>query len=145
MSRDLILMHMWAKDHRDLEIYKRGFELANKVFLASRSFPKEETYSLTDQIRRSSRSVCANICEAWGKRRYEAVFVNKLTDSCAELLETQTWLDFALACGYLDTKTIRDLDKAYIALGQSIMAVVDHAEEWCKPATTKSGQSRRRV
>lgn len=133
---------MWVKDHRDLEVYKRGFDLAGKVFLFSQSFPKEETYSLTDQVRRSSRSICANLAEAWGKRRYQAVFVNKLTDCYAELLETITWLDFAVACRYLKASEAALLTKEYVALGQSLMAIIDHAPQWCKaaPAPNKPGK-----
>ena len=123
---------MWVKDHRDLDVYKRGFELAGRVFVLTQKFPKEETYSLTDQVRRSSRSVCANLAEAWGKRRYKAVFINKLTDSYAELLETQTWLDFSVSCGYVTREVVAELDKEYIGLRQSLLAIIDHAPEWCK-------------
>ena len=122
---------MWVKSHRDLDVYKRGFELAGRIFTLSKGFPKEETYSLTDQIRRSSRSICANIAEAWGKRRYEAMFVSKL-DAYAELLETQTWLDFAIACSYCKPKDIEVLDQEYLRLAQSLTAIIEHAPEWCK-------------
>ena len=81
---------------RDLEVYKLAFESAMEIFEVSKSFPKEEIYSLTDQIRRSSRSVCVNLAEGWRKRRYKAVFVNKSTDAEQEAAETQTWLEFAL-------------------------------------------------
>src|SRR4051812_29161513 len=87
--------------HQDLDVYKKAFEAAMQVFELSKKFPKEEVYSLTDQIRRSSRSVCANLAEAWRKRRYEAAFVSKLNDSEAEAAETQTWLEFAVRCEYL--------------------------------------------
>src|SRR5437870_5485969 len=87
--------------HQDIEVYKKAFEAAMQVFHLSKSFPKEETYSLTDQIRRSSRSVCANLAEAWRKRRYEAAFVSKLNDGEAEAAETQTWIEFAVRCKYL--------------------------------------------
>jgi len=86
---------------RDLEVYKLAFESAMEIFEISKSFPKEEIYSLTDQIRRSSRSVCVNLAEGWRKRRYKAVFVNKLTDAEQEAAETQTWLEFALKCKYM--------------------------------------------
>ena len=79
--------------HQNLDVYKRSFQAAMQIFEVSKQFPKEETYSLTDQIRRSSRSVCANLAEAWRKRRYEAAFVNKLNDSEGESAETQTWLE----------------------------------------------------
>jgi four helix bundle protein len=88
--------------HRDLAVYGKAFDSAMRIFELSKSFPKEETYSLTDQIRRSSRSVCANLAEAWRKRRYQAAFISKLSDSEGETAETQVWLEFAVKCGYLD-------------------------------------------
>ena len=92
---------MQIKSAKDLIVYKRAYELAMQIFYESRSFPKEEQYSLTDQIRRSSRSVCSNLREAWAKRRYEAHFVSKLTDADGENAETETWVDFACDCGYM--------------------------------------------
>ena len=91
---------------RELEVYKLAFEAAMEIFELSKKFPKEEIYSLTDQIRRSSRSVCSNLAEGWRKRKYEAVFINKLTDAESEAAETQTWLEFALACKYIDEDTL---------------------------------------
>ena len=90
---------MQIKSPKDLTVYKKAYELAMEVFKASKSFPAEEKYSLIDQIRRSSRSVCANLREAWAKRRYEAHFVRKLTDADGENGETETWLDFDHDCG----------------------------------------------
>lgn len=95
--------------HTDLEVYQLAFDTAMRVFELSRAFPAKERYSLTDQIRRSSRSVCANLAEAWRKRRYEAAFVSKLSDSECEAAETQVWLQFATKCGYLDSATAREL------------------------------------
>jgi four helix bundle protein len=95
-------------DYKDLIAYKKGFSLAMEIFKVSKSFPKEETYSLTDQIRRSSRSVCANIAEAYRKRRYVKHFISKLTDSDGENSETSTWLDFALECEYITKETHLD-------------------------------------
>ena len=92
---------MQIKSAKDLTVYKRAYELAMEIFHASKHFAAEERYSLTDQLRRSSRSVCSNLREAWAKRRYEAHFVSKLTDSDGENGETETWLDFAYDCGYL--------------------------------------------
>jgi four helix bundle protein len=92
---------MLIKSAKDLIVYQRAYELAMQVFLLSRGWPTEERYSLTDQIRRSSRSVCANLKESWAKRRYEAHFLSKLTDADGENGETGTWLDFARDCGYL--------------------------------------------
>jgi four helix bundle protein len=92
---------MQINSAKDLTVYKTAYQLAMEIFAISKSFPAEEKYSLTDQIRRSSRSVCANLREAWAKRRYEAHFVSKLTDADGENGETETWLDFACDCQYL--------------------------------------------
>src|SRR3954464_1127238 len=100
---------MRVQKHTELEVYKKAFDAAMEIFQASKSFPKEETYSLTDQIRRSSRSVCANLAEAWRKRRYEAAFIAKLSDSESEAAETQVWIEFAVKCGYLDRTFAKSL------------------------------------
>jgi four helix bundle protein len=89
------------ENHTDLQVYQKAFEAAMLIFELSKSFPKEETYSLTDQIRRSSRSICANLAEGRRKRRYEAMFVSKLADAEGEAAETQVWLEFAVKCKYL--------------------------------------------
>jgi len=101
------------KTHKELDVYKLAFESAMDIFDISKSFPKEETYSLTDQIRRSSRSVAANLAESFRKRRYPKHFVSKLSNCEAEAAETQVWLDFALACGYLSEKNHNELHKKY--------------------------------
>jgi four helix bundle protein len=106
-------MAQTIKTHCDLDVYQMAFEAAMRIFELTKSFPKEETYSLTDQIRRSSRSVCSNIAEAWRKRRYEAAFVSKLNDAEAEAAETQVWLEFSVECGYLDAAIGRELYTAY--------------------------------
>lgn len=90
-----------VKLHRDLEVYQLAFAVAMEIFELSKKFPVEERYSLTDQIRRSSRSVCANLAEAWRKRRYQAAFVAKLSDCESEAAETQVWIEFAVKCNYL--------------------------------------------
>jgi four helix bundle protein len=87
--------------HRDLEVYQMAFRVAMEIFELSKAFPEEETYSPTDQMRRSSRLVCANLAEAWRKRRYEKAFISKLSDSEGEAAETQVWLEFAVGCGYI--------------------------------------------
>ena len=92
---------MQIKSAKDLTVYQKAYALAMEIFEASKGFPAEEKYSLIDQMRRSSRSVCTNIREAWAKRRYEAHFVSKLTDADGENGETETWLDFACDCEYL--------------------------------------------
>ena len=98
---------------RELEAYKMAFEAAMRIFLLTRTFPAEERFSLTDQIRRASRSVCINLSEGWRKRRYKAVFGNKLSDAMQEASETQTWLEFSLACGYVDQPIFDELFQAY--------------------------------
>jgi four helix bundle protein len=92
-------------DFKDLLAYKKAFDLSMKIFEISKGFPKEETYALTDQIRRSSRSVCANISESYRKRRYPKHFISKLTDADGENSETSTWLVFAMACEYISSET----------------------------------------
>ena len=93
---------------RDLIVYKKAFQLSMEIFEMTKSFPKEEKYSLIDQIRRSSRSVCSCLAEGYRKRRYVAHFVSKTTDSDMENSETQVWLDFSLACQYINEKTYKD-------------------------------------
>ncbi|MBL8045109.1 MAG: four helix bundle protein [Anaerolineales bacterium] len=118
------------KTHRDLDVYKMAFDASMQIFRLSKKFPTEERYSLTDQIRRSSRSVAANLAEAWRKRRYENSFLNKLTDSEAEAAETQTWLEFAVECEYLERKSARELYRAYNQIIGKIVTMVNHPEPW---------------
>src|SRR3954466_5533466 len=99
--------------HQDLEVYKKAFAAAMRIYELSKSFPKEETYSLIDQSRRSSRSVCANIAEAWRKRRYEKTFISKLSDAEGEAAETQVWLEFAVKCHYMSREEGRSLYQSY--------------------------------
>jgi four helix bundle protein len=117
---------------RDLEVYKLAFESAMEIFEISKRFPKEEQYSLTDQMRRSSRSVCANLAEGWRKRRYKAVFVNKLTDSEQEAGETQTWLEFALKCKYINNETFKRLDEKYEHIFAMLITMERKADTFCK-------------
>jgi four helix bundle protein len=116
--------------HTDLEVYQRAFAAAMKVFDLSKSFPPEERYSLTDQIRRASRSVCSNLAEAWRKRRYEAAFVSKISDSEAEAAETQSWLQFAVACKYLSRDTGRDVYREYDAIIGMLVRMISKPEDW---------------
>ena len=121
------------RGHRELEIYQRSVAAAMEIFHLSKSFPKEERYSLTDQIRRSSRSVSANIAEAWRKRRYPAAFVAKLSDSETEAAETQCWLEFVARSGYADTGCILSLDATYDRLIASIVHMIRHKDQWTLP------------
>ena len=123
--------------HQDLDVYRKSFDAAMQIFELSKRFPKEETYSLTDQIRRSSRSVCANLAEAWRKRRYEAAFVSKLNDSEGEAAETQTWLEFAVKCGYLNKEKGRVLFKAYDEIISIAVTMINHPESWVLPSGRK--------
>src|SRR2546422_11754934 len=125
------------RSHHELDVYRATFEAAMAVFDASKRFPKEETYSLTDQIRRSSRSVCANLAEAWRKRRYEAAFVNKLNDSEGESAETQTWLEFAVKCGYLNAQDGRALFKVYDEIIAMLVTMINHPNAWVLPSGRK--------
>lgn len=118
---------------QDLLAYKKSFALAMKIFEVSRSFPKEEKYSLTDQIRRSSRSVSANIAESYRKRRYPKNFISKLTDSDAEKSETQTWLEFALACQNVSQEVFDDLFKDSEEVGKLINYMINNPGKFgCK-------------
>jgi four helix bundle protein len=116
----------------DLEVYKLGFDTAMKIFEVSKTFPKEERYSLTDQIRRSSRSVCANLAEGWRKRRYKAVFINKLLDSAQEAAETQTWLQFALQCKYISKELFEELNEKYEHIFAMLNNMEKKADSFCK-------------
>jgi four helix bundle protein len=111
---------------KKLLAYENGFSLAMEIFEVSKSFPKEERYSLTDQIRRSSRSVCANISEAYRKRRYEKHFISKLTDSDAENSETQTWLEFAFKCGYISSEIKQQLNDRSLEIGKLIHYMINN-------------------
>lgn len=118
------------KDHKDLEIYKMAFDTAMKIFELSKKFPAEERYSLTDQIRRSSRSVCANFAEAWRKRRYEAAFVAKLNDCEAESAETQTWIEFAVKCNYINVEIGRELYGTYNRVLSGLVTMINNPTPW---------------
>src|SRR5438128_1625071 len=120
--------------HQELDVYKKAFEAAMSIFEASKSFPKEETYSLTDQIRRSSRSVCANIAEAWRKRRYEAAFVSKLNDAEGEAAETQTWLEFSVRCKYLERSIGLRLFKEYDEIIAMLLTMGNNPGSWVVPS-----------
>jgi len=120
-----------ARSFRELDVYNLAFALQQMVFALSQSFPREEIYSLTDQIRWSSRSVGANIAEAWSKRRYVAHFVSRLSDADGESNETRHWLDTALACGYLSELQHADLLRDYARVGAMLGRMIDAPESWC--------------
>ena len=120
-----------ARCFRDLIVYQKARAVAKKLFEVSKVFPKEELYSLTDQGRRASRSIGAQIAEAWGKRRYERHFVSKLTDADAEQLETQHWVETALDCGYIDAQTRDDLCRHLQEIGRMLESMIDKAPSFC--------------
>src|SRR5215472_834778 len=116
--------------HRDLEVYRRAFQAAMTIFECSKAFPAEEIYSLTDQMRRSSRSVCANLAEAWRKRRYEAAFTSKLSDAEAEAAEAQVWIEFSVKCGYLDRDHAVPLFQTYEEVLKIIVCMISNPDSW---------------
>ena len=117
---------------RDLDVYQLGRVQAKKIFALTRAFPKEERYSLTDQILRASRAVNALVAEGWGRRRYEASFINKLVEAMAEAMETQSWLDHALDCNYITQEQHRELDAAWQHIGAMLNRMIERAETFCR-------------
>jgi len=121
----------YAKSFRDLEVYKLARQLSCEIFETTKDFPKEEMYSLTDQIRRSSRSVGAQIAEAWAKRRYIKHFISKLTDSDGEQQETQHWIETALDCEYITMELSDELLDRYASVGKMLNSMIDKADKFC--------------
>ena len=122
------------RSFRDLKVYQNARSEAQSIFKLSQSFPREERYSLTDQLRRSSRAVKSMIAEAWGHRRYPASFVSKLTNALGETTETQSWLDDALDCGYISEAEHRNHDAAWQSLGGMINNTIERADDFCRNA-----------
>ena len=122
----------YARRFQELTVYKKSRALAREVFRASKSFPRDEAYSLTDQMRRASRSVGAQIAEAWAKRRYPKHFVSKLTDADGEQLETQHWLTTAYDCGYLSAEETRRLGELCLELGRMLGEMISKADQFCQ-------------
>lgn len=118
------------RSHEELEVYQLSYRTALRIFGLSKKFPREELYSLTDQIRRASRSVCSNITEAWRKRRYEAAFVSKLNDAETEAAETQTWLRFSLDCGYISKEEFTSMYETYNLILGKLVNMINHPEPW---------------
>ncbi len=119
-----------VKTYKDLRVYNLAFDAAMEIFHATKGFPVEEKYSLVDQMRRSSRSVCANIVEAWRKRRYQKAFILRLNDSESEACETQVWLQFARACGYIDVDMEAELDDRYSHIISQLYLMMNNADKW---------------
>lgn len=128
---------MAVKDFRELRVYQSGFASGLEIQKLSRNFPPDERFSLTDQIRRSSRSVCTNIAEAWRKRRYLNHFVSKLSDADGEAAETITWLDFALAFGYIPAEQNKTLVDRYEHICSQLAIMMDNPEQWALKSEPK--------
>jgi four helix bundle protein len=116
--------------HTELSVYQMAFDAAREIFEVTKSFPKEEGYSLTDQIRRSSRSVCANLAEAWRKRRYQAAFTNSINHVEAEAAETQVWLSFSKECGYLSEEKTTRLTRTYDHILGICVKMINNPDQW---------------
>jgi four helix bundle protein len=121
---------MAAKNYKETKVYKLAFEQAMDVFETSKAFPREETYSLTDQVRRSSRSVCANLAEAYRKKLYPAHFISKITDSDSENSETSVWFDFAMACKYITQQKYDELIKRNEAIGKLLNHMINNPDKY---------------
>ena len=126
----------YVKSLRDLEVYRLSRNLSRDVFEYSKAFPKEERHSLTDQIRRSSRSIGGQIAEAWAKRKYEKHFVSKLTDADGEQLETQHWIETAVDCTYISNELASTLLDQYASLGKMLNSMMSKSEMFCKPPSS---------
>lgn len=129
---------MLAKDYRELRVYRLAFDSALRIQQLSKKFPSEERFGLTDQIRRSSRSVCTNIAEAWRKRRYPDHFVSKLSDSDSESAETIVWLDFCKAFGYVTEQEHTELADHYDHICSQLTLMMEEPEKWCSGVQCKS-------
>ena len=135
------------KHYRELKVYQNAMEWTMKVFQLTKSFPSEEKFALTDQIRRSSRSVCANLAEAWRKRRYQAAFVSKLSDAETEAAETQVHAEIAWRSGYCTEAQFQEMDDAYDHIIGQIVKMADQPEKWlirphgAEPANRRTGDS----
>jgi four helix bundle protein len=116
---------------KDLIVYQKAYKLAMEVFEISKGFPKEEKYSLTDQIRRSSRSVTSCIAESWSKRRYEKAFISKLTDSLGEENETEVWLDYSKDCNYIADEPYGQLTNEYLEVRKMLISIINNPDKWC--------------
>ena len=121
----------FVKEFRELEVYKLSRRLSKEIFEISKQFPKEEMYSLTDQVRRSSRSVGAQIAEAWGKRKYEKHFISKLTDADGEQLETQHWIETAVDSSYISNELANRLLDQCLSIGKMLNSMINKSSTFC--------------
>jgi four helix bundle protein len=125
----------WAASFRDLRVYQLARGASTEVFQVSKSFPREERFALTDQIRRSARATKAMISEAWARRRYRAVFINKVDEALGEANETRSWLDDALDCGYLDAEQFQKMERDWLSIASMLARMIDRASDFCKYAS----------
>lgn len=123
-------MGEFVTNYKELKVYQNAMDTAMEVFQFTKTFPQEEKYSMTDQIRRSSRSVCANIAEAWRKRRYKAAFIAKLSDAESEACETQVWIEFAYKCGFIDKRLKDTLDDIYEHIISQLVIMIEESDKW---------------
>ena len=128
--KSFCMMAERIRSYKDLRVYNLAFETAMEIFHATKDFPNEEKYALVDQMRRSSRSVCANIVEAWRKRRYRKAFILKLNHSESEACETQVWLQFARACGYIDVDLEARFEDRYSHIISQLYLMMKDADKW---------------
>ena len=118
------------RTYKELRVFQNAMDAAMKIFEVTKEFPAEEKYSMVDQMRRSSRSVCANIGEAWRKRRYKAAFIAKMSDAESEACETQVWIEFARRCAYLNDETSHDMDSTYDQIMGQIVTMIRESDKW---------------
>lgn len=118
------------KSYKELRVYQQALDAAMEIFMITKDFPKEEKYSLVDQIRRASRSVCANIAEAWRKRRYRAAFIAKLSDAETEAAEVQVWIQFSFKCNYISEESSKKFDEIYDHILAQIVLMISDADKW---------------
>lgn len=121
------------RSYKELRVYQAAMDAAMRIFELTRTFPPEERFSMVDQMRKASRSVCANIGEAWRKRRYEAHFISKLSDSETEAEETRVWIEFAWRCGYITADVARELDDEYDKILGQLVRMISEADQWVIP------------
>lgn len=123
-------MVKFAEDYKELDVFNKSMELTMEIFMLTKSFPQEEKYSLVDHIRRSSRSVCANIAEAWRRRRYKRAFISSMNNAESEANETRVWLEIAYRCGYIDIEAKERLDKQYDVVIRQIVKMLQNVDSW---------------
>ena len=133
------------RSYKELRVYQAAMDAAMRIFELTKSFPAEERFSMVDQMRKASRSVCPNIGEAWRKRRYEAHFVSKLSDSETEAEETRVWIEFAWRCGYITAAVAHEFDDEYDKILVQLVRMISEADQWVIPRNTSLAWSPRRL